>query len=243
MPATQTLMAAQTTAPGTANADMRPTSRENPTDEGMDFSEPHSAHRQIKDGCNGGGTDLHDAPASTQPNAGDDDEGWRTVLTVRQRKLQARERQQASWSGPGTDKQAQGLSNNHRKPKYRKLPPLPRDDFKVVIRPHQGLPIRTLTSPLLAEAVIAACGNKIHGENFMLRLKPGSNIIIVSTPHQEVAELVRKITSLKVNGRPHAVNAYVATGDGAVRGVIDGLPPTYPVRYPKGELTHPHTKR
>ncbi|KAL1483374.1 hypothetical protein MTO96_050247 [Rhipicephalus appendiculatus] len=190
-------MAAQTTAPGTANADMRPTSWENPTDEGMDFSEPHSSHRQIKDGSNGDGTDVHDAPASTQPNAGDDDEGWRTVLTVRQRKLQGRERQQASWSNPGTDKQAQGLSNIHRKPKYRKLPPLPRDDFKVVIRPHQGLPIRTLTSPLLAEAVIAACGNKIHGENFMLRLKPGSNIIIVSTAHQEVAELVRKITSLK----------------------------------------------
>ncbi|KAL1444002.1 hypothetical protein MTO96_045723, partial [Rhipicephalus appendiculatus] len=228
MPATQTLMAAQTTAPGTANADMRPTSQENPTDEGMDFSEPHSAHRQIKDGRNGDGTDLHDAPASMQPNSGDDDEGWRTVLTVRQRKLQARERQQASWSGPGTDKQAQGLSNNHRKPKYRKLPPLPRDDSKVVIRPHQGLPIRTLTSPLLAEAFIAACGNKIHGENFMLRLKPGSNIIIVSTPHQKVAELVRKITSLKVNGRPHAVNAYVATGDGAVRGVIHGLPPHTP---------------
>ncbi|KAL1442878.1 hypothetical protein MTO96_046211, partial [Rhipicephalus appendiculatus] len=130
MPATQTLMAAQTTVPGAANADTRPTSRENPTEEGMDFSEPHSAHRQIKDGSNGDATDLHDAPASTPRNADDDDEGWRMALTVRQRKLQARERQQASWSGPGTDKQAQGLSNNHPKPKYRKLAPLPRDDFK-----------------------------------------------------------------------------------------------------------------
>ncbi|KAH7938963.1 hypothetical protein HPB52_002960 [Rhipicephalus sanguineus] len=59
----------------------------------------------------------------------------------------------------------------------------------------------------------------------MLRIKPGSNILIVSTPDQEVAELVRKITSIKVNGRPHAVNAYVATGDGAARGVIHGLRP------------------
>ncbi|KAH7938962.1 hypothetical protein HPB52_002959 [Rhipicephalus sanguineus] len=74
-------------------------------------------------------TQLHDLQVSTQRNADDDDGGWTTALTVRQRKLQARERQQASRSVPGTDKQA--LFNNHRKPKYRKLPPLPRDDSKL----------------------------------------------------------------------------------------------------------------
>ncbi|KAH7955303.1 hypothetical protein HPB52_000190 [Rhipicephalus sanguineus] len=192
MPAAQTLTATQTAAPGAVNADVRLTSRDNPTEEGMDFSEPNPAHRQIHDESTGDGTQLHDVQVSTQRNADDDDGGWTTALTVRQQKLHARERQQASRSVPGTDKQA--LSNNHRKPKYRKLPPLPRDDFKVVIRPHQGLPIPTLTSPFLAEGVIAACGNKIHVEQFMLRVKPGSNIIIVSTPDQEVAELVREIT-------------------------------------------------
>lgn len=225
-------MAAQTAALGAVNADRRSSSLDNnPTSEGMDFSETNPAPSEGRNGSDD--DDAHLSPTMT--SKADDDDGWRTVLTLRQRKIQARERQQASRSGPSTNKQPQGFFF-HRKPKHRKLPPLPKDDFKVVIRPHQGLPIRTLTSPLLAQAVISACGNKIQGEQFMLRIKPGSNIIILSTPDQNVAELVRKITSITVNGRPHAVNAYVATGDGAVRGVIHGLPPHTPSDTLKGNL-------
>ncbi|KAL1470302.1 hypothetical protein MTO96_024367 [Rhipicephalus appendiculatus] len=84
--------------------------------------------------------------------------------------------------------------------------------------------MRVLTSPMLADALIEACQKKVTGDQFLLRIKPGSNIAIVSTPDQEVAEKVRKLTSIVINGRQHAVNAYVATGDGAVRGVIHGLP-------------------
>ncbi|KAH7946867.1 hypothetical protein HPB52_005219 [Rhipicephalus sanguineus] len=115
-----------------------------------------------------------------------------------------------------------------RKPKYRRLPPLPRDDFKVIVRPHQGLSIKSLTSPRLADAVITACGGLITGEQFLLRIKPGSNIFIISTPHQEIAEKVSRIASLMVNAQPHAVNAYVATGEGATRSVIHGLQPHTP---------------
>ncbi|KAH7939923.1 hypothetical protein HPB52_019385 [Rhipicephalus sanguineus] len=123
-----------------------------------------------------------------------------------------------------------------RKPKYRILPPLPRDDFKVIVRPHQGLPIKSLTSPTLADAVITACGGLITGEQFLLRIKPGSNIFIISTPHQVVAEKISRIASLKVNGRPHAVNAYVATGEGATRGVIHGVQPHTPSEEIKANL-------
>ncbi|KAH7939747.1 hypothetical protein HPB52_016872 [Rhipicephalus sanguineus] len=96
--------------------------------------------------------------------------------------------------------------NFHRRSrKFRKLPPLPRDDFKVIIRPHQGLPMRVLTSPTLADALIEACQRKVSGDQFLLRIKPGSNIAIVSTPDQEVAEHARKLTSIVINGRQHAV--------------------------------------
>ncbi|KAH8027719.1 hypothetical protein HPB51_007460 [Rhipicephalus microplus] len=115
-----------------------------------------------------------------------------------------------------------------RKPKYRGLPPLPMNDFKVIVRPHQGLTEKILTSPMLAVAVIAACEGLITGEHFSLRIKPGSNIVIVSTPHQEVAEKVSRIASLMVNGRPDAVKAYVAASERATRGVIHGLQPHTP---------------
>ncbi|KAL1471827.1 hypothetical protein MTO96_039697 [Rhipicephalus appendiculatus] len=94
------------------------------------------------------------------------------------------------------------------------LPPLPKEDFKVVVRRSQGLPIKELTAPQIAEAVVNACQGKITGSQFLLRLKPGSNIFIISTPDQDVADITRKITGLTLNGRLHAVNAYAAVGDG-----------------------------
>ncbi|KAH8025062.1 hypothetical protein HPB51_002958 [Rhipicephalus microplus] len=110
-------------------------------------------------------------------------------------------------------------------PAHRRLPPLFKDDFKIVVRPHEGLPVKTSTSPLLADAVIEACNGKISGEQFLLRIKQGSNIFIVLTPHQTVADHVRRITTLKINGQPHSVNPYVATSEGTTKGVIHGLDP------------------
>lgn len=192
--------------------------------------------------------DAHDLTPSRDPNTTDAgtprqrevDGDWQTVLTLRQRKAQARERHAKTPDHDGVSHPQQSSNGQtqcpRRKPRYRRLPPLPRDDFKVIVRPHQGLPIKNFTSPTLADAVIAACGGLITGEQFLLRIKPGSNIFIVSTPHQEVAEKVRSIARLVVNGQPHSVNAYVATGDGATRGVIHGLPPRTPPDVIKANL-------
>ncbi|KAH8034550.1 hypothetical protein HPB51_025673 [Rhipicephalus microplus] len=120
---------------------------------------------------------------------------------------------------------AEATRKSKYRPAHRRLPTLTKDDFKIVVRPHQGLPVKTLTSPLLADAVIEACNVKISGEQFLLRIKQGSNIFIVSTPHQTVADHMRRITTLKTNGRPHSVNAYVATSEGTSKGVTHGLDP------------------
>lgn len=223
-------MAAQTPASGAEDAKNPPDRSRGGHEEDTEGMDCRDTEPQASKPMTIGPSSSYSGGGPTRTlNAGE--EGWQTVLTLRQRKAQAKERQQqASRNGPSSEiSQAQNASgNNRRRPKYRKLPPLPRDDFKVVIRPHQGLPIRSLTSPLLAEAVIEACKGHVQGEHFMLRIKPGSNIFIVSTPLQEVAERVRKLTSIVINGRPHAVNAYVATGDEAVRGVVHGIPPHTP---------------
>ncbi|KAH7943204.1 hypothetical protein HPB52_006346 [Rhipicephalus sanguineus] len=158
------------------------------------------------------------------------DGAWQTVLTLRKKKALAKEKKAKSEDFSGTlNHQQASTGEATRKPKhkptYRRLPPLPKDDFKIVVRPHQGLPVKNLTSPLLADAVIAACGGQISGDQFLLRIKPGSNIFIVSTPHQTVADRVRRITALSINGRRHSVNAYVATSEGTTKGVIHGLDP------------------
>lgn len=112
--------------------------------------------------------------------------------------------------------------------KRRKLPPLPRSDFKIVIRPKKGLLVNTFTNHQVSRAVSQACGNQIDDSKFLVRLRPGSNIIIISTPYQEVADVLRKITQIVLEGANYLVNSYVAAPDGVSRGVVHGLDPNTP---------------
>ncbi|KAL1486136.1 hypothetical protein MTO96_047083, partial [Rhipicephalus appendiculatus] len=160
------------------------------------------------------------------------DDDWQTVLTLRQKKQQARERKRGTDSTGSTSP----TKPHQRRRRTPKLPPLPKDDFKIVLRPHQGLPLKTISTPALAEAIVTACSNEIRGEKFLLRIKQGSNIAILSTPSQDVAQRARLISSLTVNGRAHAVNVYAATGEDAIRGVIHGLPPRTPAETIKANL-------
>ncbi|KAL1427962.1 hypothetical protein MTO96_000303 [Rhipicephalus appendiculatus] len=174
-------------------------------------------------------------------NPAGDEDGWQTVLTLRQKKALAQGKKLKANvvenEGNASQPQlSQATPSARRKPFSRKLPPLPKEDFKVVIRPHQGLPLKNFTSPQLAEAVITACRGQVSGDKFLLRLKPGSNIFIVSTPDQATADHIRRITELRVHGRTHAVNAYVATGEGTGKGVIHGLTPHTPAETLRANL-------
>ncbi|KAH7984672.1 hypothetical protein HPB52_023501 [Rhipicephalus sanguineus] len=77
----------------------------------------------------------------------------------------------------------------------------------------------------LARAVAAARGNNevCRDEDLLKRLRHGSNIIIASTPKEEAANLLRRVTKLTLDSKSYEVNAYVATPDGVVRGVVHGI--------------------
>ncbi|KAL1467724.1 hypothetical protein MTO96_041976 [Rhipicephalus appendiculatus] len=59
----------------------------------------------------------------------------------------------------------------------------------------------------------------------MLRVYQGSNIIILSTPHEHVAKELREITHMTVRGRVHSLNSYVADPEDILRGIVHGIPP------------------
>lgn len=157
---------------------------------------------------------------------GDDGGGWQTVFTVRQKKALAKARKKLTITERDYDflsPTSKSLSQptSQKRPQKRELSQLPKEDFKIIVRSSQGLPMRELTP--MAEAVVNACQGTISGSQFLPRLKPGFNIFIISTPNQDVADATIKITSLTLNGRLHAVNAYAAVGDGTRKGVIHGL--------------------
>ncbi|XP_075535082.1 uncharacterized protein LOC142570597 [Dermacentor variabilis] len=112
------------------------------------------------------------------------DDDWQTVLTLRQKKQQARERKRETDST--------GSSNSAKLRKRRRgipqLPPLPEDDFKIVIRPHQGLPLKIISTPALAEAIVMACDYQIRelyaaAQTFKKNTAPGPDQITNAMLH------------------------------------------------------------
>ncbi|KAH7941871.1 hypothetical protein HPB49_018201 [Dermacentor silvarum] len=109
------------------------------------------------------------------------------------------------------------------------------EPIKIIIRPKKGLQVKSFTNHQISKAVSAACGGKVDDSHFLVRLRPGANIIIVSTPDQEVADIARKITRIVLGGNLYEVNSYVAAPDGVARGVIHGIDPDTP---PEELMTH-----
>lgn len=164
------------------------------------------------------------------------EDGWHTVLSRRQKKKNRKsekepekETEKKNGKSPGNSSAATGgeiqTKRDFRRRKRRGPPPLPKEDIKVILRPHKGLIVKNLLGSELSVAVIEACRNNFGGDSFLLRVHPGSNIVILSTPHEQVAGRLREISQLKIRGQIHPFNAYVADPEDVLRGIVHGLPP------------------
>ncbi|XP_070386203.1 uncharacterized protein [Dermacentor albipictus] len=118
----------------------------------------------------------------------------------------------------------------------QRLPPHPKGDAKIIIRPKNGLPIKELKAIEIVQAIIEACNNKFKDEDFIVRLRTGSNIIIASTSNEEVARMMLGITNLRVRGQAYEVNRYVAMPEDVKRAVIRGVPAGTPTEMLKAKI-------
>lgn len=104
-------------------------------------------------------------------------------------------------------------------------PPLPKDDIKIIYRPKGGLKISEIRVDQATQALVAASGGTIKEEDFIMRLRPGSNIMIASTPDLDIGDVLRKIEKLTINDQTYATNTYPALPDDLKRAVIHGVMP------------------
>ncbi|KAH8021658.1 hypothetical protein HPB51_016054 [Rhipicephalus microplus] len=65
------------------------------------------------------------------------------------------------------------VKRDFQRRKRRGPTPLPKEDIKVILRPHKGLTVKNLFGSELSMAVIEACRNSFGGESFLLRVHPG----------------------------------------------------------------------
>ncbi|KAH7985308.1 hypothetical protein HPB51_026844 [Rhipicephalus microplus] len=107
-----------------------------------------------------------------------------------------------------------------------KMPRLPRDDIKVIIRPRDGLNTRSTCGASLDKAIRNRAG---VGDDEMITicLNPMQNILVISTPEESTATKIAKMKVLTINGKRYKTNAYVSAPENMTKGIIRNVPLNY----------------
>lgn len=158
-----------------------------------------------------------------------EEEGNRWTESVS--KAQRRRNRQASIVPTATLQAAHGskatsefqLRQVSRKPMPRPAP-LPINDFKLVLRPQDGLNLSKVLPSTLSLALLHATNTSWRQANLRLQVDVKQNTATVSTPSADVAKLLLKTKQIVLNNAHHAVVLYGLAPDDAVKGVIRGVP-------------------
>ncbi|KAL1457264.1 hypothetical protein MTO96_027704, partial [Rhipicephalus appendiculatus] len=119
--------------------------------------------------------------------------------------------------------------NSHGKLSHRLVavpprpPPLPADDYKIVLRIRGGLRCADIPLPKLIQAVLkaAALTSSLHDQ---YRINSVSNILLISTPDSERTEAYHRIKTIKMDERSFEVVTHITDPSNTCRGVIRNIP-------------------
>ncbi|KAH7964117.1 hypothetical protein HPB51_027645 [Rhipicephalus microplus] len=105
------------------------------------------------------------------------------------------------------------------------MPPLPRGDYKIIIRPKGGLRLTDHGAARLATSVYhAAEFSRDAQDEDTICPNFQQNIIVVSTPIEAHADRYQKISRIVVGNKTYDTSAYEAAPDGTLKGVIRDIP-------------------
>lgn len=108
--------------------------------------------------------------------------------------------------------------------KAARMPPMPREETKIIIRPRGGLNVaRTGATAMMAAVVAAAQISKEEARMDTICPNPAQNIIVISTPSEQRAERYNRMRNLTVGETTHPIWTYRAAAEGTAKGVIRGV--------------------
>ncbi|KAG0441424.1 hypothetical protein HPB47_015951 [Ixodes persulcatus] len=106
----------------------------------------------------------------------------------------------------------------------KRLPPLPIDDYKVVIRPRDGLNLGAWSTDKLTRAILVAAKlSSTETADSTIRIRRDQNLAIISTPSLFTSSRIQPILALTLETRQYEVTAYLAVPDNSCRGIISGV--------------------
>ncbi|KAH7977238.1 hypothetical protein HPB49_000080 [Dermacentor silvarum] len=105
-------------------------------------------------------------------------------------------------------------------PRQPKQPPLPMEDYKVGIRPRNGLPLAKINPMHLTTAIAREAGIPNSPSPFQLRIDKEQNVIVVSAPSPAIEKALETLQKISVGGNTYEVAVYSIAPDNSCKGVI-----------------------
>lgn len=191
-----------------------------------DFSSPERSHSPRLIETQRGIMEVVEVEGEAiSPEDYENDAGWITSHQQRSSRAQARLTDRVSRSQDGARREPAHKIQNHLGVRRPRLPPLPREDIKIVIRPRDGLNTSRVSYAQLRDGVLrAAAVSTERASDDVFRLHPGQNIMVVSTPTMENAKKYCSIKELKIGNQTYATTAYVTPPENTSKGVIHNIP-------------------
>ncbi|XP_049519986.1 uncharacterized protein LOC125944106 [Dermacentor silvarum] len=120
---------------------------------------------------------------------------------------------------------ARGRPRHRKQPQAPRLPELPKDDIKIILRPKEGLNVSKTSHVSLRDSILNAAG--IHVNDAIidtLRTNNFKNIIIISTPDMARAKRYNGIKAIVIQGKRYEIMAYATSPEDTAKGVIHNIP-------------------
>lgn len=109
--------------------------------------------------------------------------------------------------------------------KASRMPQLPKEDIKIVVRPKGALDIPKVGSPTVTAAIFQAARiNQEEGREDTVCPNTQQNIVIISTPRRANADRYVRMKQIEIHGTGYDVNTYEAAPNNTTKGVIRGIP-------------------
>ncbi|KAK8786561.1 hypothetical protein V5799_023663, partial [Amblyomma americanum] len=141
-------------------------------------------------------------------------------------RLQGTQGESTSRADTPSSRQKPKLNKNVRSAVNRaaRMPAMPVEEIKIVVRPRDGLDIFKAGAACVANAIMAAAGIETADRaEDMACPNTQQNIMVLSTPSEERAEKYARIQAINVRGKIYEVRAYGTTAHDTVKGVIRGI--------------------
>ncbi|KAH7960103.1 hypothetical protein HPB49_016960 [Dermacentor silvarum] len=104
-----------------------------------------------------------------------------------------------------------------RKPRQ---PPLPADDYKLAVRPRNGLQLNKVSPGKLVDAITNEAKLQIGSTGFKIRIDEDRNILVLSTASEATASALSKMQKIAIGATTYDIASYGISPDNSCKGVI-----------------------